>query len=234
MSNLDMAQRPSFIYTTLLHNNQLPHVILDCKNPRDHKLPYKEALGDSREHEWKNTSLHESSADIWNTSCTVWGNQKTRGHSQSYWFVVCPTHVHSVQAKVLVLVLISPHCSFYQSNTHSDEHLHTDRQTGSLNMKWMTDSSCQATESGKLSVHTHTLTIQALFGNVIFSPLKGVPCVSASVCVFQCVCVYVCFSWMLTPLGLSPTWFFQKPNRLKRAQLHDLSLSLPFPPSLFL
>lgn len=96
----------------------------------------------------------------------------------------------------------------------------------------MTDSSCQATESGKLSVHTHTLTIQALFGNVIFSPLKGVPCVSVRVCVFQCVCV--CFSWMLTPLGLSPTWFFQKPNRLKRAQLHDLSLSLPFPPSLFL
>lgn len=119
-------------------------------------------------------------------------NTWTHSHwwTQSYWFVVCPTHVHSVQAKVLVLVLISPHCSFYQSNTHSDEHLHTDRQTGSLNMKWMTDSSCQATESGKLSVHTHTLTIQALFGNVIFSPLKGVPCVSVRVCVFQCVCVF--------------------------------------------
>lgn len=190
MSNLDMAQRPSFIYTTLLHNNQLPHVILDCKNPRDHKLPNEEALGDSREHGWKNTSLHESSADIWNTSCTVWGNQKTRGHSQSYWFVVCPTHVHSVQAKVLVLVLISPHCSFYQSNTHSDEHLHTDR----LSKHEVNDGFIMPVHRvwQALCSHTHLDNTGFIWKCHFLSFKGGSLCFCECVCVCVSVCVRVC------------------------------------------
>lgn len=120
------------------------------------------------------------------------------------------THVHSVQAKELVLM--SLHCSFYQSNTCMHAH------TLSVNTEWMKGMWCQATESGSFTpqTHTHTLKIQPLFGNAIFFALKGVPH----------VCARVCFFWMVTTRGLSPAYFFQKPNWQEREQLFN-------PPSLF-
>lgn len=72
-----------------------------------------------------------------------------------------------IQDRPGVLVLMSPHCSFYQSNTHMHVHTHTD----SINMESMKGPWCQATESGSFSPHTHTPWQYSLYLEMPFSLL---------------------------------------------------------------
>lgn len=94
-------------------------------------------------------------------------------------------------------------------------------------MEWMKGPSCQATESGNSSPLSHThLDNTAFIWKCHFLCFKGgfPPCVSVS------MCLCVCFSWMPTTQGLSPTWFFQKLNWLQRVAIWPLSLFPSFAP----
>ncbi len=129
-------------------------------------------------------NVHESSRDISEkpaAQCGITKKQHMETQRHTHRFMVRTTHVHSAQAKVLVLM--SPHCSFYQSNTYTD----------SVNMEWMKGPSCQATKSGSFSPHTHThLDNTAFIWKCHFLCFKGgSPCVCVpSVCVCVCVCVF--------------------------------------------
>lgn len=110
--------------------------------------------------------------------CTVWYKQQTRGNTVT---------VTGSSYELRTCVQYRPKCWFYWAHTVlSINQTHT--PADSLNMEWITGSSCQATESGKFFLHTHThLDNKAFIRKCHFLSFKGG---SQCVCESVCLCVF--------------------------------------------
>lgn len=151
----------------------------------------------------KGVSPCKSSSDISKT-CSAFHHMETEPHS-----LACGLYPARAQSSGFGFN-DSKLCFLSIKHTHLYELTRTD----SPSMDLMMGPSCQATKSGKFPFLTYADNTAFIWKGHFPHFKGGSPCVSVHVC--------VCFFWMMSSRGLSPTWFFQEPSWLQWEQLHDL------------